>query len=210
MPMQYSYNMKREGLIFAQAHDVNASYKDLAAVCDAVRYAKAKDALSILDGVISMKMPIAYRRHNKYMGARHELQGRKGAWPVKAAKEVRTVIVNAIANAANEAKDGEEMYIAHAAANKTNIERRLPPRGSSVWGRGTYRSHRMYSDLEFAKIEIGLCDGNEENLPKRMKQVMKFRQRAEAQSKKPAVKTAPEKKTVEKRAEKKVEAKKSA
>jgi len=182
--MRYSYNEKKEGLVFAQAYEINASYKDLCAVCDAVRYSKAKDAKVILDNVITMKMPIPFRRHNKYMGARHELGGKKGAWPVKAAKEVKAVLTNAIANAANEAKDGEEMYIVHAAANKTHIERRVPSKGSSVWGRGTYHSHRMYSDFEYAKIELGLAEGDEANLPVTMKRMVKMQTNRTAAKKK--------------------------
>lgn len=170
--MRYSFNleMNREGLAYAQRYEVNASYKDIGAVCDAIRYMRADNALKVLDDVISMKKPIPYRRHNKHMGARHELGGRKGAYPAKAAKEVRLTLLNAIANAANNAQNGDEMIVVHACGNKTHIERRQPSKGSLAWGRGMYgRSALMHSDLEYAKIEIILAGDSEEGLSKNMK-----------------------------------------
>ena len=126
--MKYSFNAieSREGIAFAQRYEMNASYKDLCAVCDAIRYRRASDALKILENVAALKAPIEYRRHNKHMGARHELHGRKGKYPSKAAKEVRLALVNAIANALNNAMDGNEMVVIHASANKTHIERLNP------------------------------------------------------------------------------------
>ncbi|MGC8776880.1 MAG: 50S ribosomal protein L22 [Candidatus Micrarchaeia archaeon] len=180
--MKYSFNIKNaEGVALAQRYDVNASYKDLAAVCDAVRYMNASAALSLLDKVISMEMPIPYRRHNKHMGARHELGGRKGAYPVKAAKEVKLAIINAIANANNMGLPGEDLYIVHASANKTRIERRYPSRGTLAWGRGMYgRASIMHSDLEYAKIEIGLANKDENWLTKNMKYFIKKKEQESA------------------------------
>lgn len=170
--MKYSFNMEmnKESMAFAQRYDVNASYKDLGAVCTAIRYMKASAALILLDKISDMEMPILYKRHNKHMGARHELHGRKGAYPVKAAREVKTTLVNAIANANNNALDGEEMTIIHACANKTHIERRQPSKGGISWGRGMYgRSAMMHSDIEYAKIEIALAEPGEKEMTKNMK-----------------------------------------
>lgn len=169
--MRYSFNIKNaEGVALAQRYDINASYKDLAAVCNAIRYMNASAALDFLDRVIAMEVPIEYNRYNKHMGARHELGGKKGAYPVKAAKEVRLALINAISNANNKGMPGEELYIVHAAANKTRIERRYPSRGTLAWGRGMYgRASIMHSDLEYAKIEIGLASKDEKWLTKNMK-----------------------------------------
>ncbi len=170
--MGYSFNIKMDkaNMAFAQRSDVNVSYKDLGAVCDAVRYLKAGVALKLVDRLAEKAMPVPYRRHNKHMGARSELHGRKGAYPIKAAKEVRVAIQNAIANAANNAMDGDEMVIIHACANKGRIERRYPSKGSIGWGRGMYgRSATMHSDLEYAKIEIALAYPDSKGLSKNMK-----------------------------------------
>jgi len=194
--MRYSFNIKNaENIVLAQRYDINASYKDLAAVCDAIRYMNAGAALEKLDRLIAMEMPIEYRRHNKHMGARHELGGRKGAYPVKAAKEVRLALINAIANAGNKGLFGEDLYIVHAAANKTRILRRYPSRGTLAWGRGMYgRASIMHSDLEYAKVEIGLASKDEAWLTKNMKFFIRKRELENVLSKKEAKEEQKEKK----------------
>ncbi len=168
--MEYSFNLKRDNFVFAQKYEINASFKDMGAVCDAVRYLKAHDALEVIDRMMNMQRPILFRRHNKGMGSRSELGGKKGAYPIKAGKNVRVVIINAIANANSRGLDGDDMYIIHACANKTHIESRQPSKGSLAWGRGMYgRSAMMHSDLEYAKVEIALGTGDEEELTKNMK-----------------------------------------
>ena len=42
--MNYSFNIKGDDFVFAQSYDINASYKDLGAVCDAIRYLRAESA----------------------------------------------------------------------------------------------------------------------------------------------------------------------
>ncbi len=170
--MKYSFNVKinNEGLAYAYKEELNVSYKDLGAVCDAVRYLKASSAVALTEKLARMEMPIPYKRHNKHMGARHELHGRKGKYPIKAAKEVRIVLLNAIANANNKALPGEELIVLHACANKTNIVRRQPSKGGISWGRGMYgRSALMHSDIEYSKIEIILGSSDEKGITKNMK-----------------------------------------
>jgi len=193
--MRYSFNIKNaENIVLAQRYDINASYKDLAAVCDAIRYMNAGAALDKLDRLIAMEMPIEYKRHNKHMGARHELGGRKGAYPIRAAKEVRLTLINAIANANNKGLSGEDLYIVHAAANKTRILRRYPSRGTLAWGRGMYgRASIMHSDLEYAKVEIGLASKDEAWLTKSMKYFIKKKELEDMLSKKEREKNKKEK-----------------
>ncbi|VVB76653.1 50S ribosomal protein L22 [uncultured archaeon] len=168
--MAYSFNLKKEPFVFAHGRDINVSYKDLGAVCDAIRYLKVGAAMDVLDDVMSMSMPVLYRRHNTYMGSRHELGGQKGKWPVKAAKEAKVILVNAVANSASRGLSADDLYVVHASATKTQIARRSPSKGSLSWGRGKYgRSASVHSDLEYARIEIGLGTGREEELSKNMK-----------------------------------------
>lgn len=158
----YSYNLDRQDVVFAKLYDINVSYKSLNAVCNAIRYKNVNDAMRVLDQVISMEMPILYKRYSKKIGARSELGGRKGRYPQKAAKEVKKVLANAVANAGNKGLNGESMFVVHASSNKTVIVRRNPSRGSLAWGRGMYgRSSINHSDIEYAKIEIGIADVND-------------------------------------------------
>jgi len=168
--MKYSLNIPMDGIVLAHRYDINASYKDMAAVCDAIRYLKSSYALELIDDIINNGKPIPYRRHNKGMGSRSELGGMKGAYPIKAAREVRKVLVNAIANANSKGMQGEDMYVIHASANKTRIERRQPSKGTIAYGRGMYgRSALAYSDLEYAKVEIALANSDEKGLTHNMK-----------------------------------------
>ena len=119
----YSYNGSRKGMAFALMESIDASFKDLGAICDAIRYRKASDALQTLES-ISGGSAVYYRRNNKGFGSRHELGGRKGRYPMKAARIVRRVLINAIANAKNNGYDVDDMAVVHAAANKKQILQR--------------------------------------------------------------------------------------
>jgi large subunit ribosomal protein L22 len=172
--MAYSFNLKKEPFAFALREEVNASYKNLGAVCDAIRYTSASSAMSLLDAVAGGRAPVSFKRYNKYMGSRRELGGAKGAYPMKAAKEVRAVLSNAIANAENKGMDRESLYVVHASATKTRIERRQPSKGSLSWGRGRYgRASPVRSNLEYARIEVVLGTGSEEELTVNMKRFIK-------------------------------------
>ncbi len=164
---EYSFNRKRDGLVFASMKDINASFKDLCIVCDAIRYKSAKGALSTLDSVAA-GMPVLYRRHNAHMGSRHELGGRKGRYPKKCAAIVRKVLVNAMANAENKGDDPQSMYVVHAAANKTMILQRTAPKGVLWLGHNMGRRSARRADVEFARVELALGYGEEEGLSGRM------------------------------------------
>ena len=176
--MAYSFNMKREGLVFASMKDINASFKDLGAVCDAIRYKGAQRALSTLESVITGKVPILYRRNNAHMGSRHELGGRKGRYPKKCAAIMRKVLVNAMANAESKGEDPESMYVVHASANKTLILERTAPKGAMWLGHSMGRRSVRRSDVEFSRVELALGYGEEEGLSRRMKMAIAKERRA--------------------------------
>lgn len=173
--MRYSYNLDKKDIIFSHGKDINASFKDLAVVCDAIRYRSVGSAIAILDSVINDGKPMEYRKYNKYMGSRTELGGRKGRYPMKCSAIVRGVIVNAMSNARNKGMfDPESMVIVHAAANKTIVAPRMPSKGVravATGGSGGYTTLRR-SNLEFAKVEIGICSPDKKELGNRMKRVI--------------------------------------
>ncbi len=184
--MNYSFNLKGDDFVRAQSYDVNASYKDLGAVCDAIRHLRANDAVAALESFAAKSRPVAYRRHNRHMGSRHELGGQKGGYPEKAASEVLKTLVNAIANAGNKGKNADDMFVVSASANKTRIERRYPSKGSIAWGRGMYgMSATNHSDIEYAKIEIVLAEEHSDKLTHNMKYFIKRRNKPLAVPQKP-------------------------
>ncbi len=208
---KYSFNRDTEGIIFASLKDVNASFKDLSAVCAAIRYKSYLEAVDILDGAAAGTRAIEFKRHNKGMGHRHELGGRKGRWPVKCSELVRKVVVNAAANARNKDYEPDLMYVVHASANKTQTWGRMPPKGPrSVPGNHTmgFQSSRM-SNLEHARIEIGLAKGTESGLSENMRSAIKRSQRyVDKVSKSAKPKLAQPKKKDAAKPEKKAEAQK--
>ncbi len=204
--MRYSINIGKEPVALAYGNDIDASYKDLAAVCDAIRYLKTERAFEVIDGVMRVERPIIFNRFNKHMGSRHELAGRKGAFPVKAAREIRTVLLNAVANSRNKGLDEEALYVVHASANKTRIERRGPSKGSLSWGRGMYGlGARTHSDLEFAKVEIGLANPDAASLTENMKRMIKVRNPVRSIKTKPQPAQKAKQKPKEEKAQAKVE-----
>ena len=194
--MAYSFNRSSEGIVFASAKDMNASFKDLGAVCDAIRYKSAGHAVEVLDQVISGRVPILYRKHNKYMGSRHELGGRKGRTPIKCAKLAKKVLINAMANAEGRGEDPQSMYVIHASANKTTILSRTAPKGVLRLGHSMGRGSIRRTDLELARIEIGLGYGEEAGLSDRMKKAVK-RESRYVQEHKPVQKQPSKQRTVE-------------
>ncbi len=167
--MNYAFNRKREGLVFGGAKDLNASFKDLSAVCDAIRYRSVRSAIAMLDTFVEGSMPVLYSKHNKYMGSRHELGGRKGRYPIKCARIVKGVLANAMANAESKGEDPDSMYVVHASANKTMILPRTASKGALWLGHSMGRRSVRRTDLEFSRVEVALGYGEEEGLSAKMK-----------------------------------------
>jgi large subunit ribosomal protein L22 len=172
--LKYSYNLEKKNVVFASASDLNASFKDLTAVCDAIRYKSVDSAMRLLDDVVNNGKAIEFKRHNKYMGSRHELGGKKGRYPRKCAAMVLKVVVNAAANAKNKGQYPEYMHVIHAAANKTQEMYRAPPKGARAVSNGGYgyTTHRT-SNIAFARIEIGIANNDLEELSPKMKRALK-------------------------------------
>lgn len=141
----YSYSPK-SGVKFAraQSYGVDASYKDLSQVCSNIRGKRTVAAEDLLEAVDVGGAAILYRRHNKKLGHRRELGGKKGRFPRKAAAKVLEVLQNAVANAEFKGM-AHPLFIAHVCANKQNTLARLSPKG-----------RRSRADYETARIEVVL------------------------------------------------------
>lgn len=140
----YSLQRFPENCAKARLEGVNASYKELAEVCGRIRNKKTEWAVEFLQQVSDGELPVLFKRHNKNMGHRHELGGKKGRYPQKAAKFVLKTLQSAIANGRTLGL-GDVYTILSASANKKEIYPRLAPKG---------RQARSF--LETARIEIVL------------------------------------------------------
>jgi large subunit ribosomal protein L22 len=124
----------------AQAHGVDASWKDAGQVCGNIKGLKAEDADALLVKVSKGEFPIWFRKHNKKMGHRGEIGGKKGRYPRKCAGLVLRVLRNAVANANGKGLLGD-LVVVQAAANKQDTYPRSAPRGR--WRRSNYQTTRI-------------------------------------------------------------------
>lgn len=127
----------------ARITGVNASYKDLGAVCRNVRRKPTDDAIEFLELAAVKKKAIWFARHATGRGHRKELGGRIGGFPIKSVKIVLGVIENALANA-NRLGLGPTR-VAHVLANKQDTYPRMSPKG-----------RRIVHNYETAMVEVVL------------------------------------------------------
>jgi len=126
----------------ARTEGVNASYRDLTQVCSSIRGRKAASAVAFLEKAALGEVAVLYRSHNKKLGHRRELGGRKGRYPEKAAGFVLKTLQSAIANA-KVIGIGDDLTVAVASANMKEIYPRLSSKG-----------RRSKSNLVTSRIEI--------------------------------------------------------
>jgi large subunit ribosomal protein L22 len=148
----YSSNIP-DNCACARLEGVNASYKDLAQVCGSIRSKKADWALSFLEKAAEGDVAIPYKRHNKRLGHRKELGGRKGRYPKKAAKIVLKVLQSAISNGKNLGL-GESYTVLAAQANKKNSYPRVAPKGR--WSRSFLETSRVEIILQGPAVPKGV------------------------------------------------------
>jgi len=139
----YSSNVP-ENCAKARLEGVNASYKDLAQVCGRIRNKKTVWALEFLEKAANGEIPVLYTAHNRRLGHRRELGGRKGRYPKKAAKIVLKVLQSAIAN--GKVAGLGELYTIFSSCATTKL--RYPRLAS--------KGRQSRSFLETSRVEITL------------------------------------------------------
>lgn len=147
----YSQEIKEEDIkkcACARLESADASYKDLVQVCGAIRKKSANWAVEFLGKASNGEVAIRYRSHNKKLGHRRELGGKKGRYPVKSAGIVLGVLQSAMANARVKGM-ADDLSVMHASANKKATYPRIASKG-----------RRARSDYEIARVEIILTEYN--------------------------------------------------
>lgn len=150
----YKYSVKTaEKAGKAQAHDLDASYKDLTQVCRAIKGLPVAKAYAKLEAAIKGEHAIMYNKFNKGLGHRSELGGKKGRYPKKECKMVYATLKNAAANAVHLGLEEGSLVVKHASAYKQNTFRRYRTFwvGSTTLG---YGKHAMWADYVTAWMEI--------------------------------------------------------
>ncbi len=139
------YSIKVDGEKYAKAFGRNLplSLKDSVNICRALKGMRLEDAKDYLEDVIKKKRAVPYFRyldsisHRKGMGP--------GRYPVKEAKYILKVLVNAEANAEDKELDTDSLFIMHIAAHKGEVYKRYTPR---AMGRSTeIRRDRVHIEV---------------------------------------------------------------
>ncbi len=127
-------NFDPDRMARASGRDLRISPKHSVELLREIRGMMLNDALKYLDDVIAKKRPVPMRRHNDSQGHKPGRGFGPGRYPVKVAKAVRKVLLNARNNAEQKGLDTDSLKIIHAAAHRGPVLRGYIPR---AFGRAT-------------------------------------------------------------------------
>ena len=131
----YSFqNFDPEKMARASGRDLRISPKHSVELLREIRGMMLNDALRYLDDVIALKRPVPMKRHNDSQGHKPGKGFGPGRYPVKVAKAVKKVLLNAKNNAEQKGLDPDRLRIIHAAAHRGPVLRGYIPR---AFGRAT-------------------------------------------------------------------------
>jgi large subunit ribosomal protein L22 len=149
----YSFTAYEEDrMARTSGRELRISPKAAREICRHIRQMKLSQAQTFLERVVRKEQAVPYRRHNKEVPHKRQLQGwDAGRYPVKAAKNVLEVLAGLQANAENKGLDTERLRLIHAAAHRGRVLNRYFPR---AFGRSSPNSE-MTCHLEFVVEETG-------------------------------------------------------
>ncbi len=131
----YSFqNFDPERMARASGRDLRISPKHSVELLREIRGMMLNDALRYLDDVIALKRPVPMKRFNDSQGHKPGRGFGPGRYPVKVAKAVKKVLLNAKNNAEQKGLDLDRLKIIHAAAHRGPVLRGYIPR---AFGRAT-------------------------------------------------------------------------
>jgi len=131
----YSFqNFDPDRMARASGRDLRISPKHSVELLREIRGMMLNDALRYLDDVINLRRPVPMKRHNDSQGHKPGKGFGPGRYPVKVAKAVKKVLLNAKNNAEQKGFDLDRLRIIHAAAHRGPVLRGYIPR---AFGRAT-------------------------------------------------------------------------
>ncbi|EEB73749.1 50S ribosomal protein L22 [Thermococcus sp. AM4] len=131
----YSFqNFDPERMARASGRDLRISPKHSVELLREIRGMMLNDALRYLDDVIAKRRPVPMKRFNDSQGHKPGKGFGPGRYPVKVAKAVKKILLNAKNNAEQKGLDVDRLKIIHAAAHRGPVLRGYIPR---AFGRAT-------------------------------------------------------------------------
>jgi len=137
--------MSEEKKAKALGNNLNVSPKSCNEICYNIKGKMAEKAVKWLERVENKEDFVTFRRF--ITGINHRKKGKIGRFPIKAAKLVKKVVKNAIANAEFKELESKKLKITHASAYKTLTLHRIRPKGKA-------RPNR----IDLTNIEIGVTE----------------------------------------------------
>lgn len=131
----YSFqNYDPEKMVRASGRDLRISPKFSIELCRELRGMMLNDALKYVDDIIALRRPVPLKRFNDSQGHKPGRGFGPGRYPVKVAKAVKKILLNAKNNAEQKGLDPDRLRIVHAAAHRGPVLRGYIPR---AFGRAT-------------------------------------------------------------------------
>ncbi|WP_297436767.1 50S ribosomal protein L22 [Thermococcus sp.] len=131
----YSFqNFDPERMARASGRDLRMSPKHTVELLREIRGMMVNDALRYLDDVIALKRPVPMKRFNDSQGHKPGRGFGPGRYPVKVAKAVKRILLNAKNNAEQKGLDVDRLKVIHAAAQRGPVLRGYIPK---AYGRAT-------------------------------------------------------------------------
>ncbi|ASJ09907.1 50S ribosomal protein L22 [Thermococcus sp. P6] len=131
----YSFqNFDPDRMARASGRDLRISPKHSVELLREIRGMMLNDALKYVEDVIALRRPVPVKRFNDSQGHKPGKGFGPGRYPVKVAKAVRKILLNARNNAEQKGLDPDRLRVIHAAAHKGPVLRGYIPR---AFGRAT-------------------------------------------------------------------------
>ena len=119
--MRYSMESDPDISARAQALEVNISPKHSVEICREIRSMDLQSAKNLLQEIIDMKRPLAFKRYKKKVGHRKGKGFGPGRYPQKAAKAILKLLEDCESNAEYSGLNTDELYIKHLVAHRGRV-----------------------------------------------------------------------------------------
>lgn len=128
--MELAYSLKADPAKTAcgMARDLNISFKHAVEVCSAVKGMDVNEAVSFLESVTRLEMPVPFKKYPGGVGHRKGVS-LPGKYPKKTALEVINLLNNIKSNAEYKGLDSENLIIKHIQALKGISRLKRKPKG---------------------------------------------------------------------------------
>lgn len=155
MPSKHKYSVREIDPLHdavSYGRELPISYKHSVEICRTIKGMRLESAKNYLNDVISLKKAVPFKRFNKKVAHRRNIDGwDAGRYPKKASMAILRLLNNLEKNAEYKGLEVENLMIKHASASKGHVTKSYFPR---AMGRSTLK-RRITTNIELLAKEIG-------------------------------------------------------